>query len=83
MRREIFSSPIPGISACVRVDAISGLISTVAGGGTTCAFSNGLPGNCLRNTVESRIFRTGQKILQVYESAALTAELRALRALML
>ena len=35
--------------------------------------------NCLRNIVKSRIFRTSQKSLQVYESAALTAELRAPR----
>jgi hypothetical protein len=33
--------------------------------------------NCLRNVVKSDIFRTGQKSRQVYESAALTAELRA------
>jgi len=41
--------------------------------------SNPLRCNCLRNIVESEIFRTGQKSVQVYESAALTAELRALR----
>ena len=35
--------------------------------------------NCLRNIVESEIFRTSQKSCQVYESAALTAELRAPR----
>jgi hypothetical protein len=33
--------------------------------------------NCLRNLVLSTIFRTGQKSRQVYESAALTAELQA------
>jgi hypothetical protein len=33
--------------------------------------------NCLRNIVKSEIFTTGQKSVQVYESAALTAELRA------
>jgi len=35
--------------------------------------------NSLRNIVESEIFRTRQKSGQVYESAALTAELRAPR----
>jgi hypothetical protein len=40
-------------------------------------------GNCLRNIVESGIFRTDQKSVQVYESAALTAELRAHRVLTL
>jgi hypothetical protein len=35
------------------------------------------------NSVKSEIFRTGQKSRQVYESAALTAELRALPASLL
>jgi hypothetical protein len=33
--------------------------------------------NCLKNIVKSAIFRTGQKRIQDYESAALTAELQA------
>ena len=41
--------------------------------------SSALRCNCFRNRVESEVFRTGQKSGQVYESAALTAELRALR----
>ena len=45
--------------------------------------SKPLGGNCLRNIVESGIFRTGQKSGQVYESAALTAELRARRVITL
>ena len=38
--------------------------------------------NCFRNIVVSTIFRTAQKSCQVYESAALTAELRAPREVM-
>jgi hypothetical protein len=36
---------------------------------------------CLRNIVKSKIFQTDQKSIWGYESAALTAELQALRLL--